>query len=171
MACLTQSIFSLRTLLVCVGLVPETSSGAVGLLIIVALFVVFLAPFDRHLLERYIQHVAAKPARPASSRLGTRSRKLLADHGFSETARIGGPYTRQLCKMLGLEVVSFSRRRFFLGAHLVELAIGRWNAEAREFELVTEWCETWEGLEEEARRAMKSFRGIAAAKYRGASNV
>jgi hypothetical protein len=82
-----------------------------------------------------------------------------------------GPYTRQLCKMLDLEVVSFSRRRFFLGAHLVELAIGRWNEEAREFELVTEWCETWEALEEEARQAMKSFRGIATAKYRGASNV
>lgn len=166
MASLAQSIFSAKTLLVCFGLLPGSSSGAVGLLIILALFVVFLAPFDRRLLERYIQHVGA-----ASSRGGTRSRKLLADHGFREAAMTAGPYTRQLCKMLGLEIVSFSRRRFFLGAHLVELAIGRWNEQAREFELVTEWCETWEGLEEEARRAMKSFREIASPKYRGASNV
>jgi hypothetical protein len=53
----------------------------------------------------------------------------------------------------------------------VELAIGRWNEEAQEFEVVTKWCETWEDLEEEARQAMKSLRGIANPKYRGASNV
>lgn len=171
MAGLTQTIFSAKTLLVCFGLLPGASSGAVGLLIIFALFVVFLAPFDRHLLERYIRRVGAKSARSASWRRGTRSRKLLADHGFSETFMAEGPYTRQLCKMLGLEVVSVSRRRFFLGACLVELAIGRWNEEAREFELVTDWCETWDGLEEEARQAMKSLRGIARPKYRGASNA
>jgi len=171
MANLAQSIFSARTIVVCFALLPGASSGAVGLLMILALFVVFLAPFDRRLLERYIQHVGAEPVGPASLGRETRSRKLLAVHGFSETAMTAGPYTRQLCNMLDLEVVSFSRRKFFLGAHLVELAIGRWNAEAREFELVTEWCETWEGLEEEARQAMKSFRGIASAKYRGGSNV
>jgi hypothetical protein len=151
---------------VCFALPSESSSGAVGLLMIVALFVVFLLPFDRRLLERYIRRVGA-----ASSRRGTRSRKMLMEHGFSETAMTAGPYTRQLCKMLDLEVVYLARRKFFLGAYLVELAIGRWNEQAREFEVVTEWCETWNGLEEEARQAMKSFRGIASAKYRGASNV
>jgi hypothetical protein len=171
MASLTQSIFSDGTLLVCFGLLPEASSGTVGLLMILALFVVFLAPFDRRLLERYIQRVGAKSARPASLRRGTRSRKLLLDHGFSETAMTAGPYTRQLCNMLDLEVVSLARRKFFLGAWLLELAIGRWNEQAREFEVVTEWCETWEGLEEEARQAMKSFRGNASPKYRGASSV
>lgn len=82
-----------------------------------------------------------------------------------------GPYTRRLCHMLDLEVVSFTRRKFLFGCCLVELAIGRWNGEAREFEVVTEWCETWEELEEQARIAMKSFREMAKPKYRGASNV
>ncbi len=102
---------------------------------------------------------------------GSRFGKLMMDYGFSETAMTGGPYTRQLCKMLDLEVVSFARRKFFVGCCLVELAIGRWNEKAREFEVVTEWCETWEDLEEEARQAMKSFQGTGNPKYRGASNV
>jgi len=73
--------------------------------------------------------------------------------------------------MLDLEVVSLARRKFFLGCCLVELAIGRWDENTKEFEVVTEWCETWDDLEEQARQAMKSFRGVANANYRGASNV
>ena len=115
--------------------------------------------------------IGAAPVAPASSKGGTRSGKQMMDYGFSETTMTGGPYTRQLCNMLDLEVVSFAGRKFFLGSWLVELAIGRWNEEAREFEVVTEWCETWEDLEEEARQAMKSFRGIANPKCPGASNV
>ncbi|MGH9715228.1 MAG: hypothetical protein ACRD4R_00635 [Candidatus Acidiferrales bacterium] len=95
----------------------------------------------------------------------------MKDDLFNEKTLREGPYTRQLCNMLDLEVVSISRRKFFVGCCLVELAIGRWNEKAREFEVVTEWCETWEALEEEARHAMKSFRGVANPKYRGASNV
>ncbi|MGH9687121.1 MAG: hypothetical protein ACRD5K_08535 [Candidatus Acidiferrales bacterium] len=95
----------------------------------------------------------------------------MMDYGFSEATMSEGPYTRQLCKMLDLEVVSFSRRKFFVGCCLVELAIGRWNEGTREFEVVTEWCETWEDLEDEARQAMKSFRGTADTKYGGASKV
>jgi hypothetical protein len=159
MASLAQSIFSATTLLVCLGLLPGASSAMVGILMILALFLVFLAPFDRHLLERYIQRVGA-----ASLASSARSTKRMTGNEFAETPISGGPYTRQLCKMLDLEVVSFARRKFFLGAYLVELAIGRWNDDAREFEVVTEWCETWEGLEEEARQAMKSFRGIATPK-------
>jgi hypothetical protein len=142
-----------------------------GFLMILVLFVVFLLPFDRRIIERYIMRIGAAPVAPASSRGGTRSGKLMMDYGFSETTMTGGPYTRQLCNMLDLEVVSFAGRKFFLGSWLVELAIGRWNEEAREFEVVTEWCETWEDLEEEARQAMKSFRGIANPKCPGASNV
>jgi hypothetical protein len=152
MASLAQSVFS---------------SDAVGFLLILLLFVVFLAPFDRRIIERYIMRIGAE----ASLKDGTRSGRLRRDDGFSETTMPGGPYTRQLCKMLDLEVVSFARRRFFVGSGLGKLAIGRWNEEAWEFEVVTEWCETWEDLEEEARQAMKSFREMANPKYRGASSV
>jgi hypothetical protein len=97
---------------------------------------------------------------------------MMMDDGFSETTMTGGPYTRQLCNMLDLEiVVSRDLRSSHVGSCLFELAIGRWNEEAQEFEVVTEWCETKEDLEEEARQAMKSFRGIANPKCRGASNV
>lgn len=166
MTSLAQPIFSAKALLVCFGLLPGASSGAVGVLLILLLFIVFLAPFDRRLLERYIQRVGA-----ASLRGGTRSAKLMLHHGFSEASMTAGPYTRQLCKILDLEVVSFARRKFFLGSYLVELSIGRWNEHAHEFEVVTDWCETWDDLEEQARQAIKSFREIANPKYRGASNV
>lgn len=166
MASVAQSVISAKTLLVCFGLLPGASSGTFGVLLILLLFVVFLAPFDRRLLERYIQRVSA-----ASLARSSRSAKLILHHGFGDTAASGGPYTRQLCKMLDLEVVSLARRKFFLGCCLVELAIGRWDENTKEFEVVTEWCETWDDLEEQARQAMKSFRGVANANYRGASNV
>jgi hypothetical protein len=84
----------------------------------------------------------------------------------------GGPYTRQLCNMLDLEVVVLRDvRSSHLGLRLGELAIGRWNEKAHEFEIVTEWCETWQELEGEARHAMKSFHGIAKPKNPRASNV
>jgi hypothetical protein len=146
-----------------------SSSEMVAFLMILALFVVFLAPFDRRIIERYIQRADAEPVGPASLRGRTRSGKLMTDDGFGETAMPGGPYTRQLCNMLDLEVVVL---RGLSSSHvgcsrLVELAIGRWNGEAQEFEVVTDWCGTWEDLEEEARQAMKSFRGIADPKYPG----
>jgi hypothetical protein len=132
-------------------------------LMMLVLFVVFLAPFDRRIIERYIQRAGAEPVRS-----GTRPGKLMMDGGFSETSMTGGPYTRQLCNMLDLEVVVLrDLSSSHIGFRLVELAIGRWNEEAQEFEVVTEWCETWEDLEEQARQAMKSFRGIADPKYRG----
>jgi hypothetical protein len=134
-------------------------SEMVGFFMILVLFVVFLLPFDRRIIERYIMRMDAAPVAPASSRGGIRFGKLMMDYGFSDTTMTVGPYARQLCNMLDLEVVSFARRKFFLGSWLVELAIGRWNEEAREFEVVTEWCETWEDLEEEARQSLKSFRG------------
>ena len=136
------------------------------------LFVVFLAPFDRRIIERYIQRAGAEPVGPAPLRGRTRSGHPMMDGGFSEMTMAGGPYTRQLCNMLDLEVVGLrDLDSSHVGLDLVELAIGRWNEEAQEFEVVTEWCETWEDLEEEARQAMKSFRGIANLKYRGASNM
>jgi hypothetical protein len=141
-------------------------------LMILVLFVVFLLPFDRRIIERYILRVGAEPVGPTPLRGGTRSGKLMMDDGFSETSMTGGPYTRQLCNMLDLEVVVLrDLSSSHVGFRLVELAIGRWNEEAQEFEVVTEWCKTWEDLEEEARQAMKSFRGIPNPKYRGASNV
>jgi hypothetical protein len=171
MASLAQSILSAKTLLVCLGLSPAVSSGTGALLMLLALFIVFLVPFDRRLLDWYAKRVGDKALQPASSKRSTHLGKRRLDYGFGETAMTGGPCTRQVCKMLDLEVVSIARRKFFVGCYLVELAIGRWNEEDREFEVVTEWCETREELEEKARQAMKSFRGIAKPKYRGASNV
>ncbi|HVB86186.1 MAG TPA: hypothetical protein VNK23_05915 [Candidatus Dormibacteraeota bacterium] len=168
MASLAQSIFSAKTLLVCLGPLPGASSGTVGILFILALFIVFLAPFDRRLLERYIKRVGAKASRPAPLSGASRSAKFLLKSGFGDTSVAAGPYTRQLCKMLDLEVVTFARRKFFIGCFLVELAIGRWNEGSREFEIVTEWCETWDELETQARQAIKSFRGIAHPKHRRA---
>ena len=141
-------------------------------LMILVLFLVFLAPFDRCIIERYILRVGAEPVGAVSVRGGTRSGKLMLDDGFSETTIPGGPFTRKLCNMLDLEVVvSRDLSSSHVGFRLMELAIGRWNEQAQEFEVVTEWCETWEDLEEEARQALKSLRGIADPKYRGASNV
>jgi hypothetical protein len=158
MAVLAHSILSTKTLIVCFGLFSESSSGTLAVLTILLLFVVFLAPFDRRLLERYIQRLGAR----ASLKEGNRSGKLMTGAGVSETSMPGGPFTRQLCKMLDLEVVdSRGVRSWRFGSRPVGLAIGRWNREARQFEVVTEWRETWEDLEEEARQAMKSFRGIA----------
>lgn len=131
------------------------------ILIFFVLFVLFLLPFDRRFIEHYIMQIGAKPAAARSG----------AADGFREAPMPAGPYTRQLCKMLDLEVVTFARRKFFIGSRRVELAIGRWNKEAREFEIVTPWCATWDGLEEEARQAIKSFRGMVSAKHRGTSNV
>jgi len=168
---LAQSVFLAKSLVVCFALSPAASSGMGALLMLLALFIVFLVPFDRRLLDWYAKRVGAQALRPPPLKRGSRRGKLLIDTGFGEASMRGGPYTRQLCKMLDLEIVGLARRRFLLGAYLVELAIGRWNEEAQEFEVVTEWCETWEDLEKEARRAMKSFRGIANPRYRGASNV
>lgn len=175
MVSLVQCVFSAKALLVCVGLFSGgtgSSSEMVGFLMILVLFIVFLLPFDRRIIEKYIMRVGAEPLAGRASLGGrTGSGKPMMEYGFSEATMTGGPYTRQLCNMLDLEIVSFARRKFFLGSCLVELAIGRWNEEAKQFEVVTEWCETWEGLEEEARQAMKSFWGSANARYRGASNV
>lgn len=147
------------------------SSEIVGFLLMLLLFVVFLLPFDRRFIERYIMQIGAKPAGPAAESSGSLSPKNTDDE-LNDTTMPGGPYTRRLCKMLDLEVVVLrDLSSGQLASHRVELAIGRWNEGAWEFEVVTEWCETWEDLEEEARRAMKSFRGIADAKYRGAANV
>ncbi|MDE3169936.1 MAG: hypothetical protein KGL75_07330 [Acidobacteriota bacterium] len=104
-------------------------------------------------------------------KIGAKRAEPAAGDGFREAPMRGGSYTRQLCKMLKLEVVSFSRRKFIFGSRRVDVAIGRWNKEAQEFEIVTPWCPTWEGLEEEARRAVKAFRGMVDAKHRGTSNV
>jgi hypothetical protein len=137
-----------------------------GLFIILVLFVLFLLPFDRRFIEGYIMQLGAKPA-PAKDR--ARSEQLAEDE-CSEPALPGGPYTRQLCTMLDLEVVVLrDLSSSHLGPRLVQLAIGRWNEEAWEFDVVTEWCKTWEDLEEEARLVTKSFHGIANPKYRGAS--
>lgn len=143
-----------------------TRPGMTGILIIFVLFVLFLLPFDRRIIERYIMRIGAEPAAPASLKPGTRSGKM--GDGFSETPLPAGPYTRQLCNILDLEVVSHARRKYFIGARQAKIAIGRWNKETREFEIVTEWCATWEELEEEARQAVKSFRELANPKYRGA---
>lgn len=134
---------------------------------ILLLFFVFLAPFDRRLLERYIRRVNA-----ASARREAASRNVRAASGINRTIVSGGPFTRQLCDMLDLEVVVLrdakaSHVRSFLG----ELAVGRWNKAAQRFEVVTAWCESWADLEEEARRAIKSFHGIANPRTRGASRV
>jgi hypothetical protein len=140
------------------------SSEIVGVLLILVLFVVFLLPFDRRFIERYIMQL------PVTG--GTDSEKAATDDARSGAALPGGPYTRQMCKMLELEVVVVrDLSSSHDGPRFVQLAIGRWNEEAWEFEVVTEWCETWEDLEEEARRAMKSFQGIASPNYRGASSV
>ncbi|GEM_PF-4217759 len=141
-----------------------------GLLIILLLFVVFLVPFDRRFIERYIMQLGAKRPEPAPSKDKIRSGQLIGDDGSGEAALPAGPYTRQLCTMLDLEVVVLrDLSSSHLGPRLVQLAIGRWNEEAWEFDVVTEWCKTWEDLEEEARQATKSFHGIANARYRGAS--
>jgi hypothetical protein len=154
MAGLAQSIFS---------------SDIVGFLLMLILFVVFLLPFDRRFIERYIMQIGSKPASASSE---SPSGGSTTDDELNDTTLPGGPYTRRLCNMLDLEVVVL---RDLSSPHgdprFLELAIGRWNEEAWEFEVVTEWCETWEDLEEEARRAMKSFRGIASPDYRRASNV
>jgi hypothetical protein len=141
-------------------------------LLMLVLFVVFLLPFDRRFIERYIMQIGSKPAGPGSSSSGTVSGESTADDGSGEPIMPGGPYTQRLCDMLDLEVVVL---RDLSSPHgdprFLELAVGRWNEEAWEFEVVTEWCETWEDLEEEARRAIKSFRGVTNPNYRGAANV
>lgn len=120
------------------------------------LFVVFLLPFDRRITERYIQRFGAQRVARASLGGGTRSGKV------SETTMRRGAYTRQLCNMLDFKVVVLRDLISSpVGSRLVDLAIGRWNEEAQDFDVVTEWCKTWEELEEEARQAMKSFRGVA----------
>ena len=140
------------------------SSDVVGFLLIFVLFVVFLLPFDRRFIERYIMEL------PVSG--GSEPAKLAADDTLSETAMPGGPCTRRMCKMLEFEVVVLrDLNSGLMASHRVQMAIGRWNEETWEFDVVTEWCVTWEDLEEEARRAMKSFRGIGSAKFRGAANV
>lgn len=140
------------------------SSDIVGFLLMFTLFVVFLLPFDRRFIERYIMQL------PVSG--GTEAAKLTTGEAFKELATPGGPYTRRMCKMLDFEVVVLRDwSAGHIASHHVQLAIGRWNEEAWEFEVVTEWCETWEDLEEEARRAMKSFRGVGSPRYRGAANV
>ncbi len=140
------------------------SSEIVGVLLIFVLLIVFLLPFDRRFIERYIMQL------PVTG--GSGPEKVATDEAFSEMTMPGGPYTRRLCTMLELEVVVLrDLSAGHVDSHCVELAIGRWNEEAWEFEVVTEWCETWEDLEEEARRAIKSFRGIASPNYRGASSV
>jgi hypothetical protein len=155
-----------------IALYRGSSFEMVALLMILVLFVVFLAPFDRRIIERYILRVGVERVGPASLSGGNRSGKLMMDDRFSETTMPGGPYTRQLCRMLDLEVVVLrDLSSSHVGSCLGELAIGRWNEEVQECEVVTEWCETWEDLEEEARQAMKSFREIANPKYPGASNV
>lgn len=165
MAGLAHSMFSAITLLASND--PGASSGALGLLFLLLLFVLFLLPFDRRFIERYIMQIGAKPAGPASSQ-----GKLTTDDGLSETLMPGGPYTRRLCNMLDLEVVVLrDLSSSHLGPYFLELAIGRWNEEAWEFEVVTEWCQTWEDLEEQARQAVKSFREVAGSRYRGAASV
>lgn len=140
-------------------------------LMMLVLFLLFLAPFDRRIIERFLLPPDGEPVGPAPLEGDTRTRKPAMDDG-PRTSATGGPYTRQLCHMIDLEVVflrDFSSPH--AGLRLMKLAIGRWNEEAQEFEVVTEWCDTWEDLEEEARRAVKSFQGIADPKYRGASNI
>ncbi len=155
MASVAQSIFN---------------SEIVGFLLMVLLFVVFLLPFDRRVIERYIMQIGAEPAGPARLAGETQSGNSIADDSANEPVMPGGPYTRQLCNMLDLEVVVLrDLSSSYVSPRLVELAIGRWNEEAWEFEVVTEWCETWEDLEEEARQAIKSFRGVSNLKYRGSS--
>jgi hypothetical protein len=166
MAGVVQCVFSTKTALLCCALWSGASSPAAGLLLIFLLFFLFLAPFDRRLLERYIQRVNA-----AATRREAAAKKVKAAAAIYDTA-IGGPFTRQLCDMLDLEVVVLrdarsSHVRSFLG----ELAIGRWNKAAQKFEVVTAWCETWADLEDEARRAIKSFHGMANSKTRGESRV
>jgi hypothetical protein len=142
------------------------SSDIVGVLLTLVLLFVFLLPFDRRFIERYIMQLGTESAGPASVK-GAGS-----GDGSGETVMPGGPYTRRVCKMLDLEVVVLrDLSSSHAGPRLVQLAIGRWNEEAWEFEVVTEWCETWEDLEEEARRAMKSFRGITDPRYRRASHI
>ncbi len=148
------------------------SSQIVGILLLLILFIVFLLPFDRRVIERYIMQIGAEPSGSVSLSAGTNSGERSTDEEANEPVMPGGPYTRQLCNMLDLEVVVLrDLSSSHLGPRLVELAIGRWNEEAWEFEVVTEWCETWEDLEEEARQAMKSFRGITDSKARGAANA
>jgi hypothetical protein len=148
------------------------SSEIVGFLLMLLLFVVFLLPFDRRFIERYIMQIGAKPAGAAPVSSETLSANPATTDGSSETIMPGGPYTRRLCHMLDLEVVVLrDLSSSHLGPRFLQLAIGRWNEEAWEFDVVTEWCETWEDLEEEARRAIKSFRGVATPNYRRASNV
>jgi hypothetical protein len=162
MASLVQSIFSARVVLVCFGLLPGASSGAIGFLWILALFVLFLVPFDRRFIDWYVRRVSAAPEGTAPSRGGTHYGKRMLGDGLSETPISEGPNTRRLCEMLDLEVVVLrDLSSSDVGSRLVALAIGRWNEEAWEFEVVTEWCETWEDLEEEALQAVKSFRGLA----------
>jgi len=170
MAGVAQFVFSGKALMVCFALWPGASSPAVGVLYLLALFVVFLVPFDRRLLDRYAQYAGAKSAE-ASLKGALPPGKPAEDNGVHETAMPGGPYTRRLCKMLALEVIVLRDASSHAGSRLSGLAIGRWNEEAWEFEVVTEWCQTWEDLEEEARQAVKSFRGVASPRERRASNV
>lgn len=147
-------------------------SSSVIFLMIWGLFVVFLLPFDRRIIERYVQRFGAQPVAPVSLGGGTRSGKVIMDDGFSETTMRRGPYTRQLRNMLDLKVVVLGDLISSpVGSRFGDLAIGRWNEEAQEFDIVTEWCKTWEELEEEARQAMKSFRGVAHPKYRSSSTA
>lgn len=139
----------------------------VMVLLMVVLFLLFLLPFDRRFIERYIMRIGALPTAAASTRGESRSGQMVTE-GLRDTTVPGGPYTRQICKLLDLQVVRFAPRKFFFRSRPVKLAIGRWNEKAREFEVVTAWCTTWEELEEEARQAVKSFREIANPKYRGA---
>lgn len=137
---------------------------------ILALFVLFLLPFDRRIIERYLMPLGAEHGRSTSVTSRTRSGKPEMDDGSTVMAMPGGPYTRQVCNLLALEVVVLRDLSSSpTGSCSVELAIGRWNEEAWEFEVVTGWCQTWEDLEDEARQAMKSFQGIASPNYRGAS--
>lgn len=147
------------------------SSEIVGFFLMFLLFAVFLLPFDRRFIERYIMQIGSKSAGSAAVNAALAAKSTTNDES-SGTIMPGGPYTRRLCNMLELEVVVLRDLSSpHIGPRFLELAIGRWNEEAWEFEVVTEWCETWEDLEEEARRAMKSFRGIANPDYRGAPNV
>jgi hypothetical protein len=142
------------------------------LMMMLVLFVLFLVPFDRRFIERFIMPLGGKRVGSSSLSAAAPDGQLTMGAGLTETSVPGGPYTRQLCNMLDLEVVVLrDLSSFHVGSCFVQLAIGRWNEEAWEFETVTEWCQTWEDLEEDARRAVKSFREVANSNYRGASTV
>lgn len=167
MAGLAQFAFSTKHLLACFAFwsphAPASSSGMLALLMILLLFVLFLVPFDRRIIDLHARWATA---------LRDRTSGKPTDRGTSKKTIAGGPYTRQLCNMLDLEVVVLrNARSSHVGSFLGRLAIGRWNEEARKFEVVTAWCDTWAELEKEARHAMKSFRGVAYPSRRGAPHV